>query len=150
MPSLTESIVNKMIPLVGDAEVVRPFMSRRQFNQLVQGLSGPQGQTFADVFTRLKKTIEAMPKTYDTDGQGDEAIVHLHYYHGADSDWFITEKDVEDGVSQATSFGILNGDLQNAELGYVCITELVDAHVELDLRWEPKTLREIKARKGIR
>ncbi|MBL0011067.1 MAG: DUF2958 domain-containing protein [Nitrosomonas sp.] len=81
-----------------------------------------------------------MPKTYGQDGMGDKAIAYLHYFSGG-SDWYITEKDMEDEQLQA--FGLANLG-QGGELGYISIQELIDAGVEIDLYWTPKTIGQIK------
>ena len=83
-----------------------------------------------------------------SDGKGGQAVAHLHYFMGG-CDWFIFEKDVEGGVDQAYGYAILNGDLHNAELGYISIAELVAAGVELDLHFTPKTFEEIQRERGI-
>ena len=92
----------------------------------------------------LEKTINEMPKSYETDGQGGEAKVVLHYFKDG-SDWWIIEKDLEPEQHQAFGFACLNGDVECAELGYISIAELIKYGVELDLYWTPKTLKEIKA-----
>ena len=86
------------------------------------------------------ETIKNMPKTYDTDGEGDSAIVYLHYFIN-DSDFYITEKDIEDEQLQAFGLVSLSGD--EPELGYVPISELIDMNVELDLYWSHKTLKKV-------
>ncbi len=83
-----------------------------------------------------------MPKTYEQDGKGDDAVVYLHYFRG-DMDWYITEKDME--AEQHQAFGLADLGMGFPELGYINISELIDNNVELDLYWEPKTLREVKA-----
>ena len=85
-----------------------------------------------------------MPKTYESDGQGDDVTVMLHYFING-SDWWITERDVIlDDQVQAFGYVCLNGDIDCAELGYISITELINNNVELDLYFEPTTLREVK------
>ncbi len=83
--------------------------------------------------------------SFDTDGQGDQAIAHLHYFSGG-GDWYITEKDREGEVEQAFGYAILHGDLINAEYGYIPITELVDTGVgaELDFHFKPTPMAQIK------
>ena len=76
-------------------------------------------------------------------GKGDDAIVYLHYFFGG-CDWYITEKDVDGGVQQAFGYAVLFGDKQNAELGYICITEITQFGAELDLYFTPCPLAEIK------
>ncbi|MHB1531426.1 hypothetical protein [Acidithiobacillus sp.] len=50
-----------------------------------------------------------MPKNYDTDGQGGDAVAFLHYFTGS-WDWYITEKDVDsDDKGQIQAFGLVKG-----------------------------------------
>ena len=113
---------------------------------------GEEREYFKEMIRKLKETIEAMPKTYETDSQGDEAIATLHYFKNG-SDWYIIEKDAgspddeEQGAQiQAFGFACLNGDTQNAELGYISIQELIQYGVELDLYYKPEKIGDIKAR----
>jgi ADP-ribose pyrophosphatase YjhB (NUDIX family) len=87
--------------------------------------------------------IKDMPKTYDQDGKGDDAIAYLHYFIGG-SDWYITENDKQEPPIQAFGFSVLNGDYQNAEIGYISISELISNGVELDLYFKPLSVKEIK------
>ena len=57
-----------------------------------------------------------MPKSYETEGQGKEAIVTLHYFTGS-WDWYITEKDKEEEQLQA--FGLVSG--FEKEYGYTSV-----------------------------
>ena len=107
--------------------------------------AGEEGEFYMQVLVDLEKLIASMPVTYGQEGKGDNAIVSLHYFF-AGCDWYITEKDIEGGVQQAFGFAILNGDRDNAELGYISITELVSNGVELDLYFEPCRLGEIKTK----
>lgn len=92
--------------------------------------------------TRLATVVANMPHTYQTDGQGDEAIVHLHYFMSG-SDWWITEKDVIGGVIQAFGLASINGNYP--ELGYISIAELVETRgMQLDFHWEPINLKAVK------
>ena len=95
--------------------------------------------------------IENMPVSHETDGQGDAAVAHLHYFVGA-SHWYIIEKDDTPNYpfGQAFGFAILNGDLQNAELGYISIDELRHClSIELDLDFTPASIEAIKKQHGI-
>jgi hypothetical protein len=42
-----------------------------------------------------------MPQTGETDGQGDKAVAHLHYFMGQ-FDFWITERDIGDGTADRT------------------------------------------------
>jgi hypothetical protein len=124
---------------------IRQFLSAGQMRVLAEGANrGEEKQYFRDKIAELSKRIADMPKTYEQDGKGDQAIAYLHYFRGS-GDWYITEKDMEDGVTQAFGLADLG---QGGELGYISITELVKAGVELDLHFEPKTLAAIKGGSG--
>ena len=125
------------------AQVIRPFLSKAQKHALSDGVKGEERDWFLNKVIELAEVIKTMPVTYKQDGKGDQAIVTLHYFHGG-SDWYITEKDMDGGVDQAFGFAILNGDTQNAELGYISIAELVESGVELDLHFVPRPLGEIR------
>ena len=125
------------------------FIGKNQLSVMKSACKGEEGQYFRDMIEKLKTQISAMPKTYETDEQGDNAIAMLHYFNGG-SDWYIIEKDAGSpddeirGQSQAFGFTCLNGDTLNAELGYINIQELIENGVELDLYYKPETLRTIK------
>lgn len=120
-----------------------PFMPEGQRAALADGLFGEEGDYFASMVHELAAKIESMPQTYDQDGMGDSAVAHLHYFRGG-ADFWITEKDMDGGVQQAFGLASVHGTVDDAEIGYISITELTNAGVELDLFWEPKTLADIK------
>ena len=122
--------------------VLRRFTNLDQWKFLGELANGPEGDHFTSKVNAYCNRITTMPVTYDTDGQGDDAICHLHYFRG-NMDWYIIEKDCEPEQHQA--FGWCDLGMGCPELGYVSIKELTDNNVELDLYWEPKTLREVKA-----
>jgi hypothetical protein len=122
---------------------IRPFLSHSQFSVMVSACSGEEGDFFRQKFIDLEKLIASTPVTYEQDGKGDDAIVYLHYFFGG-CDWYITEKDADGGVLQAFGYAVLFGDKQNAELGYICITEITKCGAELDLYFTPCPLAEIK------
>lgn len=119
------------------------FIPALQQLVLASQIDGEEGQWFAEKLAELKQTIASMPVTYEQDGKGDDAIVHLHYFAGS-ANWYITEKDMSgDGTLQAYGFAeVFAGE---GELGYISIAELVrNRRVELDLHWTPRPLRECK------
>ena len=124
-------------------QTIRPFLSHSQFSVMVSACSGEEGDFFSQKFIDLEKLIASTPVTYEQDGKGDDAIVYLHYFFGG-CDWYITEKDADGGVLQAFGYAVLFGDKQNAELGYICITEITQFGAELDLYFTPCPLAEIK------
>lgn len=118
----------------------RGFIGNQQALAMLSILDGEEGQFMLDKIREVSTTIENMPKTYEQDGKGDQAVVHLHYFFRG-MDWHITEKDLEDEQLQA--FGLAN--LGNgAELGYIWLGEITEAGAEIDLYWTPKTLAEVK------
>ena len=132
------------------------FIGPEQRRALRGFCRGEEGDYFRTMLKTLADSIAAMPVTYQQDGKGDEAVVHLHYFSPS-SDWWITERDAgspddaEPGrQDQAFGFTRLNQDTENAELGYISIAELLRCRVELDLYWTPKPLGEIKERLGVR
>ena len=127
------------------AKVIRPYLSVAQMKVINTFTKGEEGEWFLNKVIEIAEVIKTMPVTYAQNGKGDQAVVHLHYFHHG-SDWYITEKDMDGGVDQAFGFAILNGDTQNAELGYISIAELVESGVELDLHFEACTLEAVKAR----
>jgi hypothetical protein len=133
--------MNKDFKTVLDA--VRPFLPESEYNVMLAGCGGEEGAYFIQAFISLEELISIVPVTYAQDGKGDDAIVYLHYFTG-NSDWYITEKDVDGGVQQAFGFAILNGDKDNAELGYISIIEITQCGAELDLYFTPCPLREVK------
>ena len=88
----------------------------------------------------MAERIAHMPRTYETDSQGLDAVAHLHYVCG-DWHWYITEKD-RAGLGTQQAFGLAVG--HERELGYISIAEIVStAGAELDMLWTPRPLREI-------
>lgn len=104
-----------------------------------------EGDFFRGKLIEYAERITNMPETYEQDGEGGEAIAHLHYFSGG-CDWWITEKDIENEQHQAFGLADLG---YGGELGYISLVELCASKaVELDLHWTPITLSEIKARKS--
>jgi hypothetical protein len=125
----------------------RAFIGANQIAVMVEACRGEEGEFFREQFFELADLFESMPRTYWTDGQGDAATVHLHYFIGA-SDFFIIERDIDHAQEQAFGLADLYGD--GGELGYVSILELIRNGVELDLHWTPRTLAEVKAERERR
>ena len=121
------------------------FIGRNQLSVMESACKGDEGEYFKTMIEGLQSKIAAMPKTFETDDQGDEAMATLHYFKGG-SDWYIIEKDMADDQIQAYGFACLNEDAENSELGYINIEELISFGVELDLHYTPEKIRDIKAR----
>ena len=115
-------------------QILGSFICKRQSAALEQLISGEEGLYFQETLEALAALIAGMPQTGDTDGEGDDAVVYLHYFMG-NFDFWITERDMGDG----------SADPDNAELGYISLPELFASNVELDLNWAPKTLAQVRA-----
>jgi hypothetical protein len=93
------------------------------------------------VAAKLNDIAANLPTLYATEGKKD-TLITVHYCYRS-TDFYVLEFDGED-----TFFGfmILNGDRENAELGYQCRSELFHALplLNLDYWFKPKTLQEIK------
>ena len=121
-------------------KVLRPFIGNQQLQATGAACYGEEKQFFFDKLCHMADVVNTMPKTYEQDGKGKDAIVYLHYFKNG-MDWYITEKDME--AEQLQAYGL--ADLgHGGELGYISITELIENNVELDFYWTPKTLKECR------
>lgn len=118
-------------------------MAPGQAQVLADLADGEEGDYYVDLMAQLAARCARMPATGETETQGDQALVALHYFL-ADCDWYIIEKDAIGGVHQAFGYAVLHGDMHNAELGYISITELIDCKAELDFYFSPQTLASLK------
>jgi hypothetical protein len=107
---------------------------------------------FSDSIINLYNYIKDIPELGTTDGVKDK-IAYLHYFSSS-SDWYVVELgkgDIfdDDNIMQKEAFGyaILNGDMQNAEFGYMNIDE-IKKYAELDLHFAPKSLNLIIAKRN--
>lgn len=140
---------------MSNRDILYHFIGASQGAAIGAALRGEEGQFFHDKLDELAEIVRTMPKTGETDGLGENAIVHLHYFYGG-ADWFITEKDMgspddapEDVGKQFQAFGWAEILPDCGEYGYISIEEVCDAGAELDLYWKPKTVAEaIKERKA--
>lgn len=124
-------------------ELVTKFMGYGQRQAIYEGLRGEEREYFALLLEEYGARVATMPKTYEQDGLGDQAVIWLHYFTG-NCDWWITERDSdEDGDGQIQAFGLANIG-HGAELGYISIVELIENGAELDLHWAPKPIKEVK------
>ena len=123
--------------------LLRQFIGPFQMAALQSALRGEERAFFVDKLTEIAQRIATMPATYATDGQGDQAIAHLHYFTGG-CDWYITEKDCEDAQHQAFGLACIHED----ELGYISIVELLRCRAELDLHFTPTTLATIRQKRA--
>jgi hypothetical protein len=126
--------------LITSVKNLRGFINPIQLEVMGDNCRRPEKEFFIGKFHELANTVNTMPKTYETDGQGKEAVAHLHYFNSS-WDWYITEKDMEDEQHQA--FGWVKTPHGN-ELGYISIVELMEVGAELDLHFTPTMLKDLK------
>ncbi len=130
------SDVRKILP------VLMRFVGKQQLEIMMSSAKGEEGQFFIDKMLEVANIVSTMPKTYEQDGMGDDAVVYLHYFKGS-SDWYITERDMEEDQLQAFGYAKIGSE---GELGYINIDDLTRINVELDLYWKPKTIGDIKGK----
>lgn len=138
--------------LNGETGFFRHWIGLYQRLVLIQLVQGEEGQFYVDLLTNLKTTIEEMPKTYETeDVQIKDKVVHLHYFGGTVDAW-IVERDMGDQAGQVEigpqhqAFGPVTlsaESIADSEWGYISIQDLIDNNIEIDLHWEPKTVKEV-------
>lgn len=127
------------VPVSGLRHFLGPVQSRVLATLCVRSEEAP---FFTQKVRDLAQLVESMPRIYEQDGKGDEAVAHLHYFlRGAD--WYITERDTTDEQLQA--FGLV--DLgYGPELGYVSLEEITACGAELDLYFTPTAIAPLRAR----
>lgn len=133
--------------LTANAMTELPLLRQFVPHQQLLGVLTAEGEESGFAETKLldlANLVRAMPKTYEQDGLGQEAIAYLHYFGGS-ADFYITEKDMEREQLQAFGAASYGGGL-GLELGYISLADLC-AHplMELDFHYKPQTLREIYA-----
>lgn len=116
------------------------YSQRSALGEMSYNRDRAERQALYQMLEEQAEIIEKMPETYQTDGQGDEAIASLHYFRGG-MDWYIIERDMM--PEQLQAYGLANLG-HGGELGYINIEEITKHGAELDLHWVPKTIKEIK------
>ena len=97
--------------------------------------------------TPTPERLNKIPKLYETEGVPlKDKLIHLHFFMGG-CDWYIAEYDGEDLFF---GYAILNGDIVNAEWGYISFSELkalkygiAEVDCALEEYWEVLPAREI-------
>ena len=93
--------------------------------------------TFSEAIERLAEQVKKCPKIHETDSLKEHPAV-FHYFYGG-TDMYICEYEPETGVM--FGFVILNGDLQNAEWGYINLAEIITIPVmNLDYHFEEQSI----------
>lgn len=126
-------------------EILRDFIGSSQLSVMRAGARGEEKEFFISKLSEMARMVATMPKTYEQDGKGNQAIAYLHYFIGA-CDWYITEKDAEtpDEPGQHQAFGLADLGQGFPEIGYISLVEILSCGAELDLHWTPKTLEAIQ------
>ena len=128
-------------------DALRPFLSLQQTTVTTEELRGEEKGFFAERMDILTNLVNAMPKTHETDGHGDHAIVQLHYFHRG-ADWYITEKDSDqNGTGQVQAFGLADLGMGLPEMGYINIQEITRLGAEMDYHFAPRSLLDLKLEK---
>ena len=127
------------------------FIGPSQRHAVLSAMRGEERQFFVDKMNELAKRVQTMPKTGETDSQGDQAIAYLHYFAGGQASWWITETDKgcsddppEEKGRQHQAFGLADLFGDGGEVGYISIAEILENGGELDFHFEPKTLRKVR------
>jgi len=140
------SAIQRPAPQLAPQQGLADLMGPAQRRVIADALAGPERHWFRAKLAELDRVATAMPRTYQTDGQGDAAAAQLHYFT-ASADWYIVELDVsaaeDGGHHQAFGLACLNGEYP--ELGYISIPELLACGAELDLHWSPTPIGALKA-----
>ena len=95
--------------------------------------------------TPTQKQLDNIPRLYETESIPlAEKKVYLHFFIFG-CDWYITEYDGDDLFF---GYAILNGDIVNAEWGYVSFSELksikIDfVEIDCDLYWEVVPAKQV-------
>lgn len=99
--------------------------------------------------TPTRERLKRIPALYETEKTPlEDKLIHLHFFIGG-CDWYIAEYD---GRDLFFGFAILNGDLQNAEWGYISFRELralklrnlLEVDCETEEVWRVQKALEIK------
>jgi hypothetical protein len=121
-----------MLPRRESLEALALFMPPTQRAAVRHGLRTVMRDEVSVLLTHWCAVIEHMPITLDTEGEGDAATVHLHYFL-RESHWFILELD-DYGNGRAQALGMAY-DGQQATMEYINIDELITLGAELDMFW---------------
>ncbi len=130
--------INNQFEATAAFKQLRKFISPAQIEAMANVCRTKERAFMYKKLAEVIKTINAMPKTYETDGQYKKAVVQLHYFMSG-CDWYITERDMD--CDQFQAFGMANLG-HGGEMGYISIVEIIAAGAELDLFWTPKPLSD--------
>lgn len=121
--------------------MLKHFINTSQLNTLHHlAATSEEAEYFVQKLQELEHLFESMPRVYEQEEKGDNAVIYLHYFRGNQDAW-ITERDTTDEQLQA--FGLIDLGM-GPEIGYIPIKTLIENNFELDLYWQPITLKELK------
>ena len=90
-----------------------------------------------------------LPALYATDKQGDNAVARVKWFDPCGSfTWYVLEYNEEENVVFAF---VTSSMCPEGEYGYTSVAEVesvknrMGLHMERDLHWQPKTMRERRA-----
>ena len=139
---------SRLATLAAQCHALRHFIGRGQLAAMIDGTTGEEGEWFRAKIGELFDTVQTMPKSYETDGQGMRAIARLRYFAGGCAAWLITERDAgapDDSIpgKQHQAFGHADIFGDGGELGYISIAEIIAEGGELDLYFTPTPLWKV-------
>ncbi|HCG3427903.1 hypothetical protein [Acinetobacter baumannii] len=120
---------------------LRKVMSDPQIACLLSGTKGVESEHYKYLIIKVDDIVAKCPVTYQTDGQGDNAICQMHYFKG-DSDVYIVELDVA-GPPHTQAYGVIRLNGGYPELGYIDLDVLIKYGFELDLYYAQQTVGEV-------
>lgn len=148
-PSATQLLINCGLAALAS---LKGFIGNGQRRILeVNVRYSEEREGFVEILERIAATIAAMPEIYGTDGQGDEAIAHLHYFTPGHDAWIIEKEETYPGEgperfqSEAFGYSRFSHSPDEAECGYISLPEILAAGAELDLHFTPVSLAHIKS-----
>jgi hypothetical protein len=141
--SITKENVDLAKQILLDPLRMGKFVGGSQKPVLLGILRGFERLWMAEKIMELDKRIREMPKSYEQDGKGEGSIVYLHYFAGGSFNAWITEKDMDGLTPQAFGKSSHIGGIKDAEYCYISIDEIIENGGELDLYFEPKTIKEL-------
>jgi hypothetical protein len=129
-------------------KTVQQILPLNQIKYLKQADKSSEWE-LTSVLENLEKQLQGIPIRSKV--PIENAIIHAHYFM-ASSDWYVIEWDKTDNMF--FGFVVLNGDLQNAELGYFSFAELDEFNrypllMNLDFNWHKITYHELQVQLEI-
>ncbi len=138
-PSVMPPAAPEVLPILQAVpKAVHGILPKAQRAFVQQLLHGPEARFFSDKMRELEALLPTIPDLRETDGQGEDAVVHLHYFTGS-ADWYITEV-VRDPEYAGDAFGLADLGMGFPELGYMSLPEIMEV-AELDFHFAPRPLR---------